>query len=59
MLDTIEQYVDQYLKSAGYAMTSSEFFEWKKMIDDQNKHEVMERKKGKISNHMSNGKLDR
>ena len=45
VLDTIEQYIDQYLKSAGYAMTSSEFFEWKKMIDDQNKHEDMERKK--------------
>ena len=59
MLDTIEQYIDQYLKLAGYAMTSSEIFEWKKMIDDLNKHEVMERKKGKISNHTSNRKLDR
>ena len=59
VLDTIEQYVDQYLKSAGYAMTSSEFFEWKKMIDDQNKREDMERKKGKIYNLSSNGKLDR
>ena len=59
MLDTIEQYIDQYLKLAGYAMSISEFFEWKEMIDDQNKHEDLERKKGKIYNHSSNGKLDR
>ena len=59
VLDTIKQYIDQYLKLTGFAMTSSEFFEWKKMIDDQNKHEDMERKIDKISNLMSNGKLDR
>ena len=59
MLDTIEQYIDQYLKSAGYEMTSSEFFKWKKMLDDLNMHEDMGRKKGKISNLTSNGKIDR
>ena len=59
VLDTIKQYIDQYLKSAGYQMTSSEFFEWKNMIDDLNKHEDMGTRKDKISNITRNGKFDR
>ena len=55
----IEEYIDQYLKSAGYQMTSSEFFEWKNMIDDLNKHEDMGRRKVKISNLTRNRKFDR
>ena len=34
--DTIEQYVVQYLNSAGFEMPSREFYEWKKSINNQN-----------------------
>ena len=46
VLDTIEQYVDQYLNSAGFEMTSREFYKWKKSIDNQNIKEDKGRKKG-------------
>ena len=55
----MEEYVDQSLKSAGYQWTSSEFFEWKKMMDDQKAHDDIMRRKDKISNRTTNGKFDR
>ena len=59
VFDTIEEYIDQYLKSAGYQWKSSEFFEWKNMMDDLHTDEERNRRKDKISNRMSKGKLDR
>ena len=59
MLDTIEQYVDQYLKSAGFEMTSREFYLWKNSIDNQKMEEDKGRKKGQVSNSISKGKIDR
>ena len=57
--DTMEEYVDQYLKNGGYQWTSSEFFDWKKMMDDLNAHEDMTRRKDKFSNRTRKGKFDR
>ena len=57
VLDTLEQYIDQYLKSAGFDMTTNnEFYEWKKCIDNQNIKEDKGRKKGEITNSTSKGK---
>ena len=50
VLDTIKQYIDQYLNSAGFEMTSREFYKWKKSIDNQNIEEDKGRKKGEITN---------
>ena len=55
----MEEYIDQYLKSAGYQWTSSDFFDWKKMMDDLNAHEDIMRRKDKILNRMREGKFDR
>ena len=55
----MEEYIDHSLKSASYQWTSSEFFEWKKMMDDQKAHDDIMRRKDKISNRTTNGKLDR
>ena len=55
----MEEYVDHYLKSAGYQWTSSEFFDWKKMMDDINAHEDMTRRNDKISNRTREGKFHR
>ena len=47
VLDTLKQYIDQYLKSAGFNMTSNEFYKWKKCIDNQNIKEDKGRKKAR------------
>ena len=47
VLETIEQYINQYLKLAGFEMTSREFYEWKNSINSQPMEEEKERKKAR------------
>ena len=47
VLDMIEQYVDQYLQSAGFEMTCREFYAWKSNIDSQIMEEAKGRKKAR------------
>ena len=58
VVETIEQYVDQYLQSAGFQMTCAQFYEWK--VD--NKNQIVEEANQRTNhetNYTSKGTLDR
>ena len=58
VFETIEQYVDQYLQSAGFEMTCTQFYEWK----DDNQTQIIEeanQRTNQETNYTSQGRLDR
>ena len=59
VVETIEQYVDQYLQSAGFAMTCAQFYEWKNDTQSQIIEEAKGRRKDHETNSISKRMLDR
>ena len=49
VLDDLQDYVDNYLKTSSFAMTSKEFYDWKKCNDKQTTNQENGKQKGKIT----------
>ena len=49
MLEDLQDYIDDYLKTSSFVMTSKQFYEWKKCNDKQTTNEEKGKQKGKIT----------
>ena len=53
VLDDLQDYVDDYLKTSRFAMTSKKFYEWKKANDNKTTNQEKGKQEGKMTRSAS------